>query len=107
MLLDVIEHLPIIEGKNLLVKTLSLARKQVIVFTTLGYKEQCHPDGIDAWGLHGGAWQEHKSGWMPEDFGVEWTIFVSEDYHSYDHGNGSFFGYSLGAIIAIYNARSK
>jgi hypothetical protein len=107
MLLDVIEHLPILEGKELLAKTLILARKQVIVFTTLGFIPQCHPDGIDAWGLHGGTWQEHKSGWMPEDFGPDWTFFISTDYHSYEHSDGSYKGRLQGAMFAIYNVGVK
>jgi cyclopropane fatty-acyl-phospholipid synthase-like methyltransferase len=64
-LIDVIEHLGKEEGKTLLEQTIKLARKQVVIFTPLGFFPQSHTDGKDRWGLNGGAWQEHKSGWMP------------------------------------------
>lgn len=82
-LLDVIEHLEKDVGKRLLVATENLARKQVVIFTPLGFMPQHHDDGKDAWGLNGGNWQEHKSGWTPEDFvGDEWRFFASNDFHS-------------------------
>jgi len=63
---------------------------------------QSHPDGIDAWGLHGAAWQEHKSGWMPEDFNGNWELFVAEKYHFIDN-KGKAFENPFGAIWAINN----
>ena len=100
-LLDVIEHLEKEEGLNLLAKTEKIARQQVIIFTPLGFMPQHHSDGKDAWGLSGGGWQEHKSGWFPEDFiGEEWKCFVAKDYHTVDsHGNTLYPPY--GALWAI------
>lgn len=68
-ILDVIEHLPKDEGLRLLTATLELARESVTVFTPYGFMPQePSEDGIDAWGLHGGEWQRHRSGWTPDDF---------------------------------------
>jgi hypothetical protein len=68
-LFDVIEHLPKDEALRLLERTLSLARVAVHVYTPEGFVEQGPaPDGTDAWGLHGGEWQRHRSGWSVDDF---------------------------------------
>ena len=83
-LVDVIEHLEKDEGRALLAKTEKIARQQVVVFTPLGFMPQHHDDGKDAWGLNGADWQEHKSGWLPEDFGDGWQIFASEVFHTVD-----------------------
>lgn len=61
LLVDVIEHLEKEEALDLLSKTFSIASQQVVVFTPLGFFEQDNTDGIDAWGLHGGEWQTHRS----------------------------------------------
>ena len=79
---DVIEHLEKEESRKLLAATENIARKQVILFTPLGFMQQHHEDGKDAWGLHGAEWQEHKSGWLPEDFsGGLWQVFAAREYH--------------------------
>lgn len=71
LLLDVIEHMTKAEGLKVL--KISEAFTHAIIFTPYGFKEQ---DGgnPDAWGLKGGYWQEHRSGWEPEDF-PNWTVF--------------------------------
>ena len=99
-LLDVIEHLEKEKGEELLRLTESIARKQVVIFTPLGYVPQEHPDGIDAWGLNGGAWQEHKSGWLPNDFNDSWDIYACKEFHFIDH-NGNPFNNPYGAFWAI------
>ena len=99
-LLDVIEHLDKEKGEELLRLTESIARKQVVIFTPLGYVPQEHPDGIDAWGLNGGAWQEHKSGWLPDDFDDSWDIYACKEFHFIDH-NGNPFDKPYGAFWAI------
>lgn len=81
--LDVIEHMEEEEARKSIALAMRLARKQVVVFTPLGFVEQPAAE-LDAWGLHGGEWQEHKSGWLPEDF-PGWTTFVDKDYHG-NHG---------------------
>lgn len=100
VLMDVIEHLPKEEGVALLRKTERIARKSVIIFTPLGFMPQCHPDGVDAWGLGGASFQEHKSGWLPEDFGDEYVTLVAEDFHQADHA-GVPFEKPYGAFFAI------
>lgn len=102
-LIDVIEHLDKEEGARLLALTEKIARKQVVIFTPLGFiaQETLH-GGKDAWGLNGAAWQEHKSGWMPEDFDDSWNVYVCEDFHS--HNNvGKTLDKPVGAIWAIKN----
>jgi len=101
-LVDVIEHLEKKEAKILLRKTEKIARKQIIIFTPLGFIPQSHPSGKDAWGLNGGAWQEHKSGWLPEDFGNNWDIFACKDYHKIDN-MGKKYKKPKGAFWAIKN----
>lgn len=84
-LVDVIEHLDKEDGKQLLAATENIARKQVVIFTPLGFMPQHHDDGKDAWGLDGADWQEHKSGWLPEDFiGDQWRFFASKEFHVAD-----------------------
>jgi len=83
-LLDVIEHLDKSIATDLLERTIPIARKQVVVFTPLGFVEQSHPDGVDNWGMKGGAWQEHKSGWWPNDF-EGWDITIDYTFHG-EHG---------------------
>jgi hypothetical protein len=80
-IIDVIEHLDKNEAIILLKNTEKLARKQIILFTPLGFLPQEHPDGKDAWGLDGGDWQNHKSGWEPKDFDKSWKIIISKDFH--------------------------
>ena len=101
-LLDVIEHLEKNIGLDLIKKIESIARKQVILFTPLGYMPQCHPDGVDAWGLNGGSWQEHKSGWNPEDFDDSWDIYAAKEFHFDDH-DGKKFEKPYGAMWIIKN----
>jgi hypothetical protein len=85
---DVIEHLEKEDALRLLQATEPLARRQIVVFTPLGFMPQHHPDGKDAWGLDGGHWQEHRSGWQPEDFDDSWDLFVTKVFHLTDvHGN--------------------
>ena len=79
---DVLEHLPKKEGAAALAMAKKLA-DQVVVFTTLGFQAQSG----DAWGMDGDYWQEHRSGWMPEEF-VGWKFVVDRNYH--DVGKGAF-----------------
>lgn len=105
-IIDVVEHLEKDEGERLLKDTLRVARKQVVVFTPLGFLEQyLHPDGKDAWGLDGAAVQEHKSGWMPSDFDASWEILVCKDYHVNDN-LGNPYETPAGAFWAIKNIDS-
>lgn len=97
---DVIEHLEKEEALQLLKASETIARRQIAIFTPLGFMPQSHPDGKDAWGLDGGAWQEHKSGWQPEDFDDSWEIFVTKEYHKTD-SLGRELEVPFGAMWAI------
>jgi len=85
-LLDVIEHMEREEGEEVL-RLAQKAAGQVIVFTPLGFYPQTYTEGEpDAWGLNGGIWQTHRSGWTPEDF-PGWEIKVDPNAHE---GHGAF-----------------
>jgi hypothetical protein len=101
-LVDVIEHLEKDKAIKLLKATEIIARWQVAVFTPLGYLPQHSADGKDAWGLDGGIWQEHKSGWYPQDFDDSWEIYAAKEFHTIDNKNKPFKK-SYGAIWAIKN----
>lgn len=84
-MVDVIEHLEKEEGFKILNELKRIARKQVIIFTPHGFMPQEYEKGdIDAWGLGGTDYQEHKSGWLPEDFGSDWTFHLCHNYHNMD-----------------------
>lgn len=83
-LIDVVEHLEKDEALELLHRTQALARRQVVIFTPLGFMPQVHDNGKDAWGMDGVAWQEHRSGWLPEDFDASWEVIVAEEFHTVD-----------------------
>jgi hypothetical protein len=102
-LVDVIEHLPKDEALQALAALEPIARRQLVLFTPLGFMPQSHPDGKDAWGLDGGAWQEHKSGWQPEDFGDGWSVLAAKVYHTTDNA-GNVLAQPFGALWAIRNA---
>jgi hypothetical protein len=95
-LLDVIEHLDKEVGRSLLAATENIARRQIVLFTPLGFLPQSFPDCKDKWGMDGGVWQEHKSGWSPEDFDPSWEVLVARKYHLVDNVR-------YGAIWAIKN----
>jgi hypothetical protein len=110
-LIDVIEHIEKREATELLKKSLKIASKQIAIFTPWGFMPQEHPDGIDYWGLKGGDWQRHKSGWLPEDFiDDDWDFIACEDFHPMD-GYGMVYEKPYGAFWAIktfkHDQRSK
>ena len=101
-LLDIIEHLEKSVALELLKMTEKIDRRQIVVFTPLGFLPQHHPDQKDEWGLNGGVWQEHKSGWYPEDFDNSWNIYASQAFHEYDN-LGRKYPIPYGALWAIKN----
>jgi len=105
-LMDVIEHLPKKTGEKLLKKSLKIARKQIVIFTPLGFVKQHHEDGIDAWGFKGAKWQEHRSGWTPSNFSSDWAFFVHKNFHSQILINGKQFKPEHGAFFAINSLRN-
>ncbi|MHB1275785.1 MAG: glycosyltransferase [Candidatus Humimicrobiaceae bacterium] len=105
-ILDVVEHLDKNEGMNLLKETEKIARKQIIVFTPLGFLPQKHDDSNDAWGLEGSEWQEHKSGWLPDDFDDKWEIYAAKEFH-YESDVYVKFPEPYGAFFAIKNIKGN
>jgi len=105
-LIDVIEHLEKEHAKILISRFEEISINQIIIFTPLGFVEQLHPDGKDAWGLDGGKWQEHKSGWLPSDFDDSWEIIICEDFHETDN-MGKLRSEPVGAFFAIKSKKSS
>ena len=102
-LIDVVEHLPKKEGEKLLKLTERVVRKQIVIFTPLGFvKQEVLDGGKDAWGLSGAEYQEHKSGWMPEDFDETWNIYACKDFHDVNNV-GEKLEKPFGAFWAIKN----
>ncbi len=102
-LLDVIEHLAKEDGHRLLGDCERVAREQIVLFTPLGFLLQEYAAGeVDAWGYHGGQWQSHRSGWSPEDFGEDWDILASSEYHEVSAKDGPLPS-PAGAFWAVRN----
>lgn len=84
-LIDVIEHMEKDVGAQILLECQRVARQQIIIFTPLGFMPQeVHAGAVDGWNLHGGEWQEHKSGWYPEEF-AGWDIIACKHLHLQDY----------------------
>ena len=102
-LLDVIEHLEKEAGLKVVAEIERVARRQAVIFTPLGFMPQhLEANESDAWGLSGGKMQEHKSGWLPEDFGTQWEFHICEKYHIKDF-RGEFLDKPYGAFFAVRN----
>jgi len=87
--LDVIEHLEKEDGLELLREARRVARRQVMIFTPLGYMAQDYdtPEKKDRWGMDGGFWQTHRSGWEPRDFDEDWAFIACRRYHEVDEND--------------------
>lgn len=106
-MVDLIEHLEKKDGLILLKEADRVARKQIIVFTPLGfYPMHFKEEGQkDAWGLNGNDLQEHKSGWLPEDFGGGWDFHICEDCHEAFLPEEKAAGKKYSALMAIKTKR--
>lgn len=83
-MIDVIEHMTKEAGIEVIRECERVARMQVVLFTPLGFMPQETLAGdVDGWNLHGGEWQDHKSGWYPEDF-PGWDIVACKHLHAMD-----------------------
>ncbi|CAO4192090.1 methyltransferase domain-containing protein [Methylorubrum extorquens] len=83
-LLDVIEHMTEQAGLAVISECERVARKQIILYTPLGFMPQeVHALERDAWKLNGGKFQEHLSGWTPDDFSG-YHILCCDDLHKFD-----------------------
>ena len=102
-MLDVIEHLTRKDGLELLRESERVARRQIVLFTPLGFLPQDYDDhDIDGWGLNGGRWQRHLSGWTPDDFPAHWKFFACRDFHTVN-GKGEVLDCQYGAFWAVKN----
>ena len=87
--LDFIEHLDKADGFRMLREAERVARRQIVVFTPHGFFPQSYDDPRkpDRWGMDGGYWQTHRSGWATEDFGDGWDIVICPDLILLDENN--------------------
>lgn len=105
-MIDLIEHLEKKDGLQLLREADRVARKQIIVFTPLGfYPMHFGANDTDAWGLGGVDVQEHKSGWLPEDFGDTYDFHICEDCHESFSDAEKKSGKKYSALMAIKTKR--
>ena len=102
--LDFIEHLEKEDGLRMLREAARVARRQVVVYTPNGFFPQAYddPEKPDRWGMDGGYWQTHRSGWQVEDFGDSWEFIVSPDFLTLDENNQEM-DEPMGALWAIRN----
>jgi Methyltransferase domain len=100
--LDFIEHLEKPDGLRMLKEAERVARRQIVVFTPHGFFEQSYDDPRkpDRWGMDGGYWQTHRSGWTPEDFGEGWDVVICPDCITLDQNNQPM-AQPTGALWAI------
>jgi len=102
-MIDLIEHLEKEDGFKLLNEASRVARKQIVVFTPFGFFPQIYHEGDkDAWGYDGIDFQQHKSGWLPEDFGDDWDFYICEDFINKDECHIKI-DKDYGAFFAIKN----
>jgi len=81
-MIDLIEHLEKEDGLKLIKEADRVARKQIVIFTPLGFYPMFYKkNDKDAWGLNGANVQEHKSGWTPEDFDNSWDFYICKNCH--------------------------
>jgi hypothetical protein len=102
--LDVIEHFEKQDGLKFLREAERVARHQIVIFTPLGYYPQAYDETHvrDRWGMDGGMWQAHHSGWLPEDFGEGWDFICCEAAHLVDQ-HEQLLDKPIGAIWAFRN----
>lgn len=102
--LDVIEHMEKEDGMAFLREAERVARRQIVIFTPLGFYPQTYddPSQPDRWGMDGGFWQTHRSGWLPEDFGDGWDMICCKDFHEVDD-DGRPLPEPMGALWAFRN----
>jgi len=91
-LLDLIEHCTKEDGLELLRNALRVARKQVVIYTPLGFMPHHYSEAPDWGGIEHNILQNHLSGWQPEEFGLSINV-VAEEYHTNIKGEiyGAFY----------------
>jgi hypothetical protein len=106
--LDVIEHFEKFAGFEFLEQAERVARRQIVIYTPLDFYPQTYHDSnrVDRWGMEGGYWQAHRSGWLPEDFGDGWELICCEAYHFVDQYEQPL-DRPFGAIWGFRNLKTK
>lgn len=106
--LDVIEHFEKEDGLKFIKEAERVAKKQIAIFTPFGLYPQFYEPGneMDRWGMGGGYWQSHRSGWEPKDFGDDWEFLVCKDFHFTDQ-YGEVLDQPFGAFWAIKTTENK
>ena len=106
-MLDVIEHLDKALGEKVISEIERVCRQQAVLFTPFGFMPQHMEHGEkDAWGFSGALMQEHKSGWLPDDFGEKWNFLVCKEFHKQKF-NGDELENPFGAFFAIRDFKAK
>jgi len=104
-MIDVIEHIEKDIGLKILEEAKRVCRKQVVIFTPLGFMPQEYEEHetSDAWGVEGTtSFQVHLSGWEPEEFDSHWKHIVCEAFHLADSHDREVEK-PYGAFWGIYN----
>jgi hypothetical protein len=106
--IDVIEHFEKSEGARFLEEAGRVTRQQIVVFTPMGFFPQSYadPKKPDRWGMDGGYWQTHRSGWDPGDFDESWDLVCCESFHEVDQ-NEQRLERPIGAMWAFRNLDPK
>jgi len=73
LMLDVIEHMERADGQLAVTAALDVAPR-LIIYTPNGFL----PQTDDKWSTNQYEWQEHRSGWTPDDF-PGWTIIEGKE----------------------------
>jgi hypothetical protein len=100
VLTDVIEHLEKDEGLLLIREVERVTSSIVGIFTPLGFMPQHFSSKQDTWGFEEADLQTHRSGWLPNDFGVNWKFHIATHAHISDSGE------EFSAMWAIYEKRA-
>jgi hypothetical protein len=101
VLTDVIEHLEKDEGLLLIREVERVSSSIVGIFTPLGFMPQHFSSKQDTWGFEEADLQTHRSGWLPNDFGINWKFHIATRAHISDSGE------EFGAMWAIYEKRAN
>jgi hypothetical protein len=100
---DFIEHLDKGGGERFLEQAERVAKRQVAIFTPLGfYPQGVAENRVDRWGLDGGEWQAHRSGWTQDDFDNRWELLCCRHYHLIDE-HEQILDEPFGALWAFRN----
>ncbi len=99
---DMVEHLEKEVGQGLIGWASQWARKQIIIFTPLGFWDTgMPPEGKDDLGFNGASWQKHHSGWLPEDFDDTWEIIATKEFYFTNPAGRGTLNPPVGAFWAI------